>query len=208
MVLEQISVPEPVIHVAIEPRASADQQGLSKALQSLLREDPSLRLQQDAESGQTILSGMGELQLEVSIEKLRARHGVDVSVGRPQVAYRETISRRVEVNHVHKKQSGGPGQFAEVRLQFEPLRRGEGIRFESRVVGGTVPREFIPAVEAGIRRAARSGVVAGFPAVDFVATLVDGSYHERDSSTVRSNWRLWRRFATPLPRPGLWCWSR
>ncbi len=184
VVLEQISVPEPVIHVAIEPRASADQQGLSKALQSLLREDPSLRLQQDAESGQTILSGMGELQLEVSIEKLRARHGVDVSVGRPQVAYRETISRRVEVNHVHKKQSGGPGQFAEVRLQFEPLRRGEGIRFESRVVGGTVPREFIPAVEAGIRRAARSGVVAGFPAVDFVATLVDGSYHERDSSTV------------------------
>ncbi|BFO54155.1 elongation factor G [Acidovorax sacchari] len=184
VVLEQISVPEPVIHVAIEPRASADQQGLSKALQSLLREDPSLRLQQDAESGQTILSGMGELQLEVSIEKLRARHGIDVSVGRPQVAYRETISRRVEVNHVHKKQSGGPGQFAEVRLQFEPLPRGEGIRFESRVVGGTVPREFIPAVEAGIRRAARSGVVAGFPAVDFVATLVDGSYHERDSSTV------------------------
>ncbi|XDF36363.1 elongation factor G [Paracidovorax avenae] len=184
VVLEQISVPEPVIHVAIEPRASADQQGLSKALQSLLREDPSLRLQQDAESGQTILSGMGELQLEVSIEKLRARHGVDVSVGRPQVAYRETISRRVEVNHVHKKQSGGPGQFAEVRLQFEPLPRGKGIRFESRVVGGTVPREFIPAVEAGIRRAARSGVVAGFPAVDFVATLVDGSYHERDSSTV------------------------
>ena len=184
VVLEQISVPEPVIHVAIEPRASADQQGLSKALQSLLREDPSLRLQQDADSGQTILSGMGELQLEVSIEKLRARHGVDVSVGRPQVAYRETISRRVEVNHVHKKQSGGPGQFAEVRLQFEPLPRGEGIRFESRVVGGTVPREFIPAVEAGIRRAARSSVVAGFPAVDFAATLVDGSYHERDSSAL------------------------
>ncbi|MBF9264396.1 elongation factor G [Paracidovorax cattleyae] len=184
VVLEQISVPEPVIHVAIEPKASADQQGLSKALLVLLREDPSLRLQQDADSGQTILSGMGELQLEVSIEKLRARHGVNVSVGRPQVAYRETIARRVEVNHVHKKQSGGPGQFAEVTLQLDPLPRGEGIRFESRVVGGAVPREFIPAVEAGIRRAARSGVVAGFPAVDFVATLVDGSHHERDSSTL------------------------
>lgn len=184
VVLEQISVPEPVIHVAIEPKASADQQGLSKALQSLLREDPSLRLQHDAESGQTILSGMGELQLEVSIEKMRARHGVNVSVGRPQVAYRETISKSVEVSHVHKKQTGGPGQFAEVRLQLDPLPRGEGIRFESRIVGGAVPREFIPAVEAGVRRAALAGVVAGFPAVDFVATLVDGSFHERDSSTL------------------------
>lgn len=184
VVLEEISVPEPVIHVAIEPKASGDQQGLSKALQALLREDPSLRLQHDAESGQTILSGMGELQLEVSVEKLRARHGVQVSVGRPQVAYRETISRSVEVNHVHKKQTGGPGQFAEVRLQLEPLPRGEGIRFESRIVGGAVPREFIPAVEAGIRRAALSGVVAGFPATDFAATLVDGSFHERDSSTL------------------------
>ncbi len=184
VVLEQISVPEPVIHVAIESKASADQQGLSKALQSLLREDPSLRLQHDAESGQTILSGMGELQLEVSIEKLRARHGVNVSVGRPQVAYRETISRSVEVHHVHKKQSGGPGQFAEVKLLLEPLPRGEGIRFESRIVGGAVPREFIPAVEAGIRRAALAGVVAGFPATDFAATLLDGSFHERDSSTL------------------------
>jgi len=184
VVLEQISVPEPVIHVAIEPKASADQQGLSKALQSLLREDPSLRLQHDAESGQTILSGMGELQLEVSIEKLRARHGVNVSVGRPQVAYRETISQSVEVHHVHKKQTGGPGQFAEVRLQLAPLPRGEGIQFENRIVGGAVPREFIPAVEAGIRRAALTGVIAGFPAVDFVATLVDGSFHERDSSTL------------------------
>lgn len=184
VVLEEISVPEPVIHMAIEPRTSADQQGLSKALQSLLREDPSLRLQHDAESGQTILSGMGELQLEVLIEKLRARHGVNVSVGRPQVAYRETISKRVEVHHVHRKQTGGPGQFAEVKLVLEPLPRGEGIRFDNRIVGGAVPREFIPAVEAGIRRAALAGVLAGYPAVDFAATLVDGSFHERDSSTL------------------------
>jgi elongation factor G len=153
-------------------------------LQSLLREDPSLRMRQDAESGQTILSGMGELQLEVSIEKLRARHGVGVRVGRPQVAYRETIARPVEVHHVHKKQTGGPGQFAEVLLRFEPLARGEGVRFASEVVGGAIPREFIPAVEQGVRRAAQTGVVGGFPCVDFQATLVEGRFHERDSSSM------------------------
>jgi elongation factor G len=182
--LEEISVPEPVIDVAVEPRTRADAQGLAKALQTLLREDPSLRMRHDAESGQTLLSGMGELQLEVSIEKLRARHGVEVQVGRPQVAYREAITRAVEVHHVHKKQTGGPGQFAEVRLRFEPLARGEGVRFESRVVGGAIPREFIPAVEQGVRRAAQSGVLGGFPCVDFQATLQDGGFHERDSSST------------------------
>lgn len=166
--LEEISVPEPVIHVAIEPKAQADQQALSKALQAMLREDPSLQLRQDAESGQTILSGMGELQLDVSIEKLRARYGVEVSVGRPQVAYRETISREVEVHHVHKKQTGGPGQFAELKLRLAPRARGEGIAFESQVVGGVIPREFIPAVEAGIRRAAGAGAGDG-----------GGSHHAR-----------------------------
>ncbi|MDP9125083.1 MAG: elongation factor G, partial [Pseudomonadota bacterium] len=124
--LEEISVPDPVIDVAIEPKTQADQQSLAKALQAMLREDPSLKLRQDADSGQTILSGMGELQLEVSIEKLRARHGVNVSVGRPQVAYRETISSESEVHHVHKKQTGGPGQFAELKLRIAPLARGEG----------------------------------------------------------------------------------
>lgn len=182
--LEEIGVPEPVIHVAIEPRAKADQQALSGGLQALLLEDPSLHVQHDAESGQTILSGMGELQIEVSLEKLRTRHGVEVSVGRPQVAYRETISQEVEVEHVHRKQTGGPGQFAALTLRLVPLARGEGVRFDSRVVGGAVPREFIPAVEAGVRRAAQAGVVAGFPCVDFAATLVDGSHHERDSSTL------------------------
>lgn len=182
--LEEISVPEPVIDVAVEPRTRADVPGLAKALQTLVREDPSLRLRHDAESGQTILSGMGELQLEVSIEKLRARHGVEVQVGRPQVAYRETITRAVEVHHLHRKQTGGPGQFAEVRLRFEPLARGEGMHFESRVVGGAIPREFIPAVEQGVRRAAQSGVLGGFAAVDFRATLVDGGFHERDSSSM------------------------
>jgi elongation factor G len=182
--LEEIAVPEPVIDVAIEPKSQADQQHLAKALQALLREDPSLKLRQDADSGQTILSGMGELQLEVSIEKLRARHGVDVSVGRPQVAYRETISQESEVQHVHKKQTGGPGQFAALTLRLRPLGRGEGIRFVNESVGGAIPREFVPAIEAGIRRAAQVGVAAGFPTVDFEATVLDGGFHERDSSSL------------------------
>jgi elongation factor G len=183
-VLENIVVPEPVIDIAVEPASQADQQSLSKALQSLSREDPSLRIRQDAESGQVILSGMGELQLEVALENLRSRHGVNVAVGRPQVAYRETITKESEVTHVHKKQSGGPGQFAEVKLRLTPLARGEGIQFENLVTGGAVPREFIPAVEAGVRRAALSGVVAGHATVDFQATLLDGSFHEKDSSSL------------------------
>lgn len=182
--LEEIAVPEPVIDVAIEPRTQSDQQSLGKALQAMLREDPSLRLRHDADSGQTILSGMGELQLEVSIEKLRARHGVDVSMGRPQVAYRETLSIDSEVTHVHKKQSGGPGQFAGLTLRLRPLPRGDGFRFVNESVGGAIPREFVPAIEAGIRRAAQVGVVAGFPTVDFEATVLDGATHERDSSSL------------------------
>ena len=184
VVLEQIAVPEPVIDVAVEPRTQADQQQLGKALQALVREDPSLRLRQDAESGQTLLSGMGELQLEVALEKLRTRFQVEVTVGQPQVAYRETLTRPARVSHVHKKQTGGPGQFAALTLEIEPLPRGEGIRFENRIVGGAIPREFIPAVEAGVRRAALVGVLAGFPCVDFRVTLVDGSAHERDSSAL------------------------
>ena len=184
LLLEEIEVPEPVIHMAIEPKSKTDLQSLSKALQAMLREDPSLRIRQDAESGQTILSGMGELQLEVSIEKLRARHGIALAVGRPQVAYRETITRAAEVSHVHKKQSGGPGQFAALTLRLLPLARGEGVQFDSEIVGGAIPREFIPAVEAGVRRAAQAGVIAGYPAVDFRATLLDGAFHERDSSAL------------------------
>ena len=184
LMLEEISMPEPVIDVAVEPKTQADQDHLGRALQALVKEDPSLRVRQDMESGQTILSGMGELQLEVTIEKMRTRYRVEVSVGRPQVAFRETITKASEVTHVHKKQTGGPGQFAQITVRFEPLPRGEGVVFESRVVGGAIPREFIPSVEAGIRRAAQSGVVAGFAVVDFKATLLDGGYHERDSSTA------------------------
>ena len=182
--LESIVTPEPVIHLALEAEKQADLPGLSKALQTLLREDPSLRLAQDAESGQMILSGMGELQLEVSLERLRQRTGIALRAGRPQVAYRATLAREVELRHVHKKQSGGPGQFADVLMRFTPLPRGEGVRFESRITGGAIPREFIPAVEQGVRRAAQSGGQEGWPVVDFEVVLLDGSFHERDSSTL------------------------
>jgi elongation factor G len=183
-VLESIAVPEAVIDVAIEARHQEGAAALAKGLGILVREDPSLRLRQDADSGQTLLSGMGELQLEVAVEKLRSRFGVEVAVGRPQVAYRETIAATAEVHHLHRKQSGGPGQFAELTLRVAPLPRGAGMRFESTVVGGAIPREFIPAVEAGIRKAAQSGPFAGHPLVDFEATLVDGSAHVRDSSAL------------------------
>ena len=184
LVLEQISVAEPVIELAIEPKTQLDQQNLAKALHAILREDPSLRARQDQDSGQMILAGMGELQLEVTLEKLRANHGVAVLTGAPQVAYRETISASAQVHYVHKKQTGGPGQFAEVVLQLEPLARGAGLQFENRIVGGAVPRDYIPAVEEGVRKAAQSGVLAGFPLVDLQVRLVDGSFHERDSSTL------------------------
>ena len=182
--LETIATPEPVIHLAVEARERADLPAVAKGLQALLREDPSLKLTQDAESGQMILSGMGELQLEVSLEKLRQRTGVALSAGRPQVAYRTTLARAVEVRYQHKKQSGGPGQFAEVLLSLRPLPRGEGLRFESRIAGGAIPREFVPAVEQGLRRAAQAGGPEGWPLVDFEAVLLDGAFHERDSSAL------------------------
>ena len=184
VVLEEIQAPEPVITMAVEPLARDDQASFSRGLHTLVDEDPSLRLSQDNESGQTLLSGVGELQLEVTLEKLRSRFGVSVHTGQPQVALRETVTRQARVRYVHKKQSGGPGQFAEVALLLEPLSRGEGLRFESEITGGAIPREFIPSVEEGVRRAARAGVLAGYPVVDALVVLEDGSFHERDSSTL------------------------
>ncbi len=184
VVLEQIDVPEPVIDIAIEPKKHSDQQNLSKAIQALLREDPSLRMRFDPESGQMILSGMGELQLDVRLETLRTRYNVEVVTGKPQVAYRETITQSARISHMHKKQSGGPGQYAEVALLLEPLERGAGIVFESKISGGAIPREYIPGVEAGVRQAANAGVIGGFPCIDIKITLLDGSFHERDSSVM------------------------
>jgi elongation factor G len=184
LVLEEIHAPEPVITMAVEPLAREDQASFSKGLHTLVDEDPILRLSQDSESGQTLLSGVGELQLEVTLEKLRSRFGVSVHTGQPQVALRETVTREARVRYVHKKQSGGPGQFADVALRIQPLPRGEGLRFENEVTGGAIPREFIPSVEDGVRRAARAGVLAGYPVVDVLVVLEDGSFHERDSSTL------------------------
>jgi elongation factor G len=184
LLLERIEAPEPVIDIAVEPKTQADQQNLLKGLHALIQEDPSLHLRLDSDAGQTILSGMGELQLEVTLEKLRTRFRVEVNTGRPQVAYRETVSRTAEVRHVHKKQTGGSGQFADVLLRIEPLESGSGLVFASTVVGGAVPREFIAGVEAGVRSAAKVGPVAGFPATDLRVTLLDGSHHEKDSSPL------------------------
>ncbi|WP_341678248.1 elongation factor G [Niveibacterium sp. SC-1] len=184
LLLERIAAPEPVIDLAVEPKTQADQQNLSKGLQALLQEDPSLRLKNDPQTGQTILSGVGELQLEVTLEKLRTRYRAEVRTGAPQVAYRETISRKAETRYLHKKQSGGPGQFAEVVLRVEPIAHAQGLLFENQVTGGAVPREFIPAVEHGVRAAAQAGVLAGFPVVGLKVTLLDGSHHERDSSAL------------------------
>lgn len=182
MILEQIESPVPVIAIAVEVKKQADLQKLALALQTLVKEDPSLRVHQDAESGQTILSGMGELQLEVRLHELATRFGVAVNTGRPQVAYRETIAQAVELRYLHKKQSGGAGQYAEVVLRLEPLAEGSGIVFESEIVGGAVPREYVPGVKAGVEHATEAGVLAGHPCVDMKITLLDGRYHEQDSS--------------------------
>jgi elongation factor G len=183
VLLERINAPEPVIDVAIEAKSSQDQEHLVKGLHSFVQEDPSLRLKQDPQTGQLILSGMGELHLALRIERLQNEFHVEARMGKPQVAYRETLSERAEVRHLHRKQTGGAGQYAEVELILEPLPRGDGIVFENKIVGGAIPQEYIPSVEAGIRHAAQSGILAGYPCVDFKSTLVDGSYHQQDSST-------------------------
>ncbi len=185
VILEKMEFPEPVIEKAIEPATKADQEKLSIALQKLAKEDPSFRVYTDEESGQTIIAGMGELHLDIKVDILkRPPHNIEVQVGAPQVAYRETITKTAEVDYTHKKQTGGSGQFARVKLTVEPNEAGEGYAFESTVVGGNVPKEFIPAVDKGIQSVMSSGVLAGYPVVDVKATLTDGAYHEVDSSAV------------------------
>jgi elongation factor G len=182
--LERIEFPDPVIEVAVEPRTKNDQEKLSIALGRLAEEDPSFRVASDPESGQTLIKGMGELHLEIIVDRLKREFKVDANVGPPQVAYRETITRTSEVDYTHKKQTGGSGQFARIKLVLEPLEPGEGVQFDSKVYGGSVPKEFVPGVEKGIRRTAESGVLAGFPLIDFKATLVDGASHDVDSSVM------------------------
>ncbi len=184
VILEKMEFPDPVIEVAIEPKTKADQEKMGVALNRLAQEDPSFRVSSDSESGQTILKGMGELHLEIKVDILRRTYKVDATVGAPQVAYRETLSKPVTIQYTHKKQTGGSGQFAEVKIEFEPLPPGSGFVFENDVVGGTVPKEFIPAVEKGLRNQKEAGLLAGFPVIDFKATLVDGKYHEVDSNAL------------------------
>jgi elongation factor G len=184
IVLESIRFPEPVLQLAIEPKTKADQDKLGIALARLSEEDPTFRVHTDQETGQTIISGMGELHLEVLVDRMRREYKVEANQGKPQVAYREAISIPVDVEGRFVRQTGGKGQYGHVKLQLEPLERGGGFQFVNAIVGGVIPREFIPAVEQGIREAMETGVIAGFPVVDLKATLYDGSYHEVDSSEM------------------------
>jgi elongation factor G len=184
VILERMEFPDPVIEVAVEPKTKGDMEKMGVALARLAQEDPSFRVSTDSESGQTVIKGMGELHLEIIVDRMRREFKVDANVGAPQVAYRETITRRAEVDYTHKKQTGGSGQFARVKLVFEPLEPGEGFVFENAVVGGSVPREYVPGVQKGLLSSLDTGVIAGFPVIDFKATLVDGASHDVDSSVL------------------------
>ncbi len=184
VILERMEFPEPVITIAIEPKSKADQEKLGLALAKLAAEDPSFRVSTDQESGQTILKGMGELHLDIKVDILRRTYKVDANIGAPQVAYRETISRRAEVDYTHKKQTGGTGQFARVKIVVEPGEKASGFVFDSKVIGGSVPKEYIPGVEKGLNSVIGSGVIAGFPVVDVKVQLIDGAFHEVDSSAL------------------------
>src|SRR5580693_9228144 len=184
VILEKMEFPDPVIEIAIEPKSKADQEKLGVALSKLAAEDPSFRVSTDPESGQTILKGMGELHLDIKVDILKRTYKVDANIGAPQVAYRERITKQVTVDYQHKKQTGGTGQFAQVTIVFEPNEPGKGFEFESKIVGGAVPKEYIPGVEKGLNSVLGAGVVAGFPVVDVKVQLVDGKYHDVDSSAL------------------------
>jgi elongation factor G len=184
VILEKMEFPEPVIELAIEPKSKADQEKLGVALAKLVAEDPSFRVSTDQESGQTILKGMGELHLDIKVDILKRTYKVEANIGAPQVAYREKITRSVTEDYTHKKQTGGTGQFAAIKIVVEPLPPGSGFQFENDVVGGSVPKEYIPGVEKGLESVLGSGILAGFPVVDLKVTLIDGKHHEVDSSAL------------------------
>ncbi len=184
VLLEKMDFPEPVINMKIEPKTKADQEKMATALHTMAIEDPSFRVSVDHESGETILKGMGELHLDIKVDILRRTYGVDANVGAPQVAYRETLARAADIDYTHKKQTGGTGQFARVKMKLEPNETGKGNEFEAKIVGGTIPKEFIPGVEKGIKSVWDTGVLIGFPLVDMKVTLYDGAFHEVDSSAI------------------------
>jgi elongation factor G len=184
VILETMTFPDPVIEIAVEPKTKADQEKMGQGLARLAAEDPSFRVETDLESGQTIMKGMGELHLDILVDRLKREFKVEANIGAPQVAYRETIGHEVEHSYTHKKQSGGSGQFAEVKMIISPTEPGEGYTFESRIVGGAIPKEYIPGVEKGIKSVMDSGPLAGFPVIDFKVALIDGKFHDVDSSVL------------------------
>ena len=184
VILERMTFPEPVIEIAIEPKSKADQEKLGVALGKMIAEDPSFTVHTDQESGQTIMRGMGELHLDIKVDILKRTYKVEANIGEPQVAYRESLGKKTEIDYTHKKQTGGTGQFARVMLTFEPGEPGSGFVFESKIVGGAIPKEFIPGVEKGLESAKENGLLAGFPLIDFKATLTDGKFHDVDSSVL------------------------
>ena len=185
VVLERMEFPDPVIEVAVEPNSKADQEKMGVALARLAQEDPSFRVTSDAESGQTVIKGMGELHLDIIVDRMKREFKVEANVGAPQVAYRETITRRAEIDYTHKKQTGGSGQFARIKIVFEPQDdKTKGNEFSSSIVGGSVPKEYIPGVEKGLKTAMESGILVGFPVINVKASLIDGAYHDVDSSVM------------------------
>jgi elongation factor G len=182
--LESMEFPEPVIQVAIEPKTKQDQEKMGSSLQKLAEEDPTFRINTDAETGQTLISGMGELHLEIIIDRLLREFRVDANVGRPQVAYKETIKNKVKADGKFVRQSGGRGQYGHVVLEIEPREPGSGYEFVSKIIGGVIPKEYIPAIDAGVLEAQENGILAGFPVVDVGVTLLDGSFHDVDSSEM------------------------
>jgi elongation factor G len=200
--LEPMVFPDPVISIAVAPKDKAAAEKMGIALGKMIKEDPSFRMETDEDSGETILKGMGELHLDIKIDILKRTHGIDVTVGKPQVAYRETITQRVEDVYTHKKQTGGSGQFAKIEYTIEPGEPGSGYEFESVVTGGTVPREFWPAVDKGFKKSMERGVLAGFPCLDFKVTLTDGAYHPVDSSAVAYELASAAAYRQTMPKAG------
>jgi elongation factor G len=202
VILERMEFPKPVIEVAVEPKTSADQEKMGMALARLSAEDPSLHVSSDQETGQTILKGMGELHLEIIVDRMKREFKVDANIGAPQVAYRESITKSAEIDYTHKKQTGGAGQFAKVKMIFEPSEPGQGFVFESKIVGGNVPKEYIPGVQKGLEQAKETGILAGFPMIDFKATLIDGAYHDVDSSVMAFEIAARAAFREGVPKCG------
>jgi len=202
IILERMEFPDPVIELSVEPKSTADQEKMSLALSRLAAEDPSFRVSTNQETGQTVIKGMGELHLEIIVDRMRREFKVEANVGAPQVAYRETITKSCEIDYTHKKQSGGAGQFARVKIIFEPQESGAGFVFESKIIGGAIPREFIPGVEKGLNNIRDTGVVAGYPMIDFKATLIDGAFHDVDSSVLAFEIAAKAAFREGMPKGG------